>query len=234
MKGKIYLIPLPLGESALHTIPTYVVEIIHQTRVFVVERAKTARHFIKATNPPYPLSEIAVFEIDTNTQSIDFQPIEAVLRQGQNIGIMSEAGCPGIADPGAKIVAWAHARDYEVVPLVGPSSVLLSLMASGLNGQSFAFHGYLSAKRPELAKDLKRLEDLSRRFKQSQIFIETPYRNKQLIETALNTLQPTSKFCIAADITLPPQYIVTKTVADWRRSAIPDLHKRAAIFIIGS
>ena len=232
-KGKLYLIPTPLGEDGLHTIPPYVVEIIHSLDTFIAERAKTARHFIKATQPPYPLSHITVFEIDNNTQSIDFQEVKPLLEAGKNVGLMSEAGCPGVADPGANIVAWAHQEGIAVVPLVGPSSILLALMASGMNGQSFTFHGYLSAKREELTKDLKRLEELARKNRQTQIFIETPYRNKQMIETALAVLSATTKFCIAADISLPPQYILTKTIADWKKTAIPDLHKRATIFLIG-
>lgn len=232
-KGKIYLIPTPLGEDSLHTIPPYVTDVIHALNTFIVERAKTARHFIKATQPPYPLSNVTVFEIDSVTQSIDYQEIKPILESGKNIGLMSEAGCPGVADPGANIVAWAHRQGIEVVPLVGPSSILLALMASGMNGQSFCFQGYLSAKREELSKDLKRMEELARKHRQTQIFIETPYRNKQMIETALSSLSPTTKFCIAADISLPPQYIVTKTIAEWRKTTIPDLHKKATIFLIG-
>lgn len=217
----------------MHTIPPYVVEIIHRLDVFIVERAKTARHFIKATLPPYPLSQVTVFEIDNATQSIDYQDIIPILQSGKNIGLMSEAGCPGVADPGAHIVAWAHSQSIEVIPLVGPSSILMALMASGMNGQSFAFQGYLSAKREELSKDLKRMEELVRKNRQTQIFIETPYRNKQMIEMALTALAPSTKFCIAADISLPPQYIVTKTIAEWRKAEIPDFHKKAAIFLIG-
>lgn len=233
MKGQIYLIPTPLGEDALHTIPPYVVEIIHRLDTFVVERAKTARHFIKATLPPYPLSSLTVLEIDENTQAVDFQEIEKILNSGKSIGVMSEAGCPGVADPGAIVVDWAHKKGFEVMPLVGPSSILLALMGSGFNGQSFQFHGYLSAKRGEIGKDLKRLEEIARRARQAQIFIETPYRNKALIETALSVLQPTTKFCIAADLTTPPQYIVTKTIAEWKKTTIPDFHKRPAIFLLG-
>lgn len=232
MKGKIYLIPTPLGEEALQTIPPYVIEIIHSLDTFVVERAKTARHFIKATLPSYPLSSVTVFEIEDNTQVIDFQEIAKVLTSGKSIGVMSEAGCPGVADPGAIVVEWAHRQGIEVMPLVGPSSILLALMGSGFNGQSFQFHGYLSAKRGEIGKDLKRLEDIARRTKQTQIFIETPYRNKALIETALANLQPNTKMCIAADLTTPPQYLVTKTIAEWKKTQIPDLHKRPAIFLI--
>ena len=233
MKGKIYLIPTPLGEEALQTIPPYVIEIVHRLDTFVVERSKTARHFIKATLPPYPLSSVTVFEIEDNTQVIDFQEIAKILAAGKSIGVMSEAGCPGVADPGAIVVEWAHRQGFEVMPLVGPSSILLALMGSGFNGQSFQFHGYLSAKRGEIGKDLKRLEDIARRTKQTQIFIETPYRNKALIETALANLQPNTKMCIAADLTTPPQYLVTKTIAEWKKTQIPDLHKRPAIFLIG-
>lgn len=232
-KGKIYLIPVPLGDNALHTIPQYVIEIIHGLNTFIVERAKTARHFIKATQPPYPLSSITVIEIDSETQTIDLEAIMLVIAAGKDIGLMSEAGCPGVADPGANIVSWAHRQGFEVIPLVGPSSILLALMASGMNGQSFAFQGYLSAKKDELIKDLRRMEELSRKNRQTQIFIETPYRNKQWIEAALSTLSATTKLCIAADISLPPQYIVTKTINEWKKTNIPDLHKKPVIFIIG-
>jgi 16S rRNA (cytidine1402-2'-O)-methyltransferase len=232
-KGKLYLIPTPLGEDVLQTIPPYVVDIIHTLDTFIVERAKTARHFIKATKPPYPLSNLAVFEIDNVSQSLDFQELIPIFNSGKNVGLMSEAGCPGVADPGSKVVDWAYKQDIEVVPLVGPSSILLALMASGMNGQSFAFQGYLSPKRADLGKDLRRLEESVRRHKQTQIFIETPYRNKQIIEMALEALAPQTKFCIASDITLPTQYICSKTIAEWRKTIIPDLHKRTTIFLIG-
>lgn len=233
MTGKIFLIPTPLGDGALHTIPPYVVEKIHALDTFIVERAKTARHFIKATNPPRPLSTLTIFELPTDAQPFDFQQIIPILQEGRDIGLMSEAGCPAIADPGAAVVAWAHRQGVAVEPMVGPSSILLALMASGMNGQSFQFHGYLSAKRGDLGSDLKRLEDVARRLKQTQIFIETPYRNGQLIETAFSVLQATTRFCIAADLTTTPQYIASKTIAEWRKTALPELHKRAAIFLIG-
>jgi 16S rRNA (cytidine1402-2'-O)-methyltransferase len=232
-KGKLYLIPTPLGEGVLDTIPPYVVDIIHALDTFIVERAKTARHFIKATNPPYPLSNLTVFEIDNASQSLDYQELILVFNNGKNVGLMSEAGCPGVADPGAKVVEWAYKQGIEVVPLVGPSSILLALMASGMNGQSFAFQGYLSPKRADLSKDLKRLEETVRRSRQTQIFIETPYRNKQIIEVALEALAPQTKFCIAADLTLPAQYIRTITIAEWRKTTLPELHKHTAIFLIG-
>jgi 16S rRNA (cytidine1402-2'-O)-methyltransferase len=237
MKGKIYLIPTPLGENVLHTIPPYVIEIIHSLNHFIVERAKVARHFIKETNPPYPLSILTVFELDQeklDLQLVDYQEVKRLLEDGKNIGLMSDAGCPGVADPGAKVISWAHKQNFEVMPLVGPSSILLALMGSGMNGQSFAFQGYLSAKREDLGKELKRLEDLSKRLNQTQIFIEAPYRNRQVIDTALKSLSPQTKFCIAADISLPSQYLVTKTIAEWQKTTMPDLHKHAAIFLIGN
>ena len=146
---------------------------------------------------------------------------------------MSEAGCPGVADPGALVVEWAHKNGFVVAPLVGPSSILLALMGSGFNGQSFQFHGYLSAKKGEIGRDLKRLEDIARNKKQAQIFIETPYRNMALIESAFANLQSATRFCIAADLTTPPQYIVTKTIAEWKKTELPDLHKKPAIFLLG-
>ena len=234
-QGKIYLIPTPLGEpfeAHLHTIPPYVIEIIHSLDTFIVERAKTARHFIKATKQPIPLSNLLIFELDDKGQFSEYQAITDILQSGKSIGILSEAGCPGVADPGAAVVAWAHRQGLEVVPLVGPSSILLALMASGMNGQSFTFHGYVSAKREDLGKDLKKLEETARRLNQTQIFIETPYRNGQMIETAFKVLQPNTRFGIAADLTTPPQYIAVKTIAEWKKTTLPELHKHPIVFLI--
>ena len=234
-QGKIYLIPTPLGEpfeAQLHTIPPYVIEIIHSLDTFIVERAKTARHFIKATKQPIPLSNLLIFELDDKGQFTEYQEITDILQSGKSIGILSEAGCPGVADPGAAVVAWAHRQGVEVVPLVGPSSILLALMASGMNGQSFTFHGYVSAKREDLGKDLKKLEETARRLNQTQIFIETPYRNGQMIETAFKVLQPNTRFGIAADLTTPPQYIAVKTIAEWKKTTLPELHKHPIVFLI--
>jgi 16S rRNA (cytidine1402-2'-O)-methyltransferase len=230
-KGKLYLIPTPLGDAATHTIPTYVIEIIQNLDVFIVERAKTARHFIKALCPGKSL-DLILHELNEHTQSHDIINFLDAAEQGQNIGLMSEAGCPGVADPGAAVVQLAHQKGIEVVPLVGPSSILLALMASGMNGQSFCFHGYLSAKKPELEKDLKRLEQLSAKLNQTQLFIEVPYRNVGLVETALKSLLPQTQFGIAVDLTLETQWIKTQTVQAWRKLEMPDLHKRPAIFLM--
>jgi 16S rRNA (cytidine1402-2'-O)-methyltransferase len=231
-KGKLYLIPPPLGEDVVETIPDYVINVLHNLEYFIAERAKTARHFIKKTNPIKPFSELHFSELNKRTTPQEIQTFLNPAFQGKDIGLLSEAGCPGVADPGAVIVKMAHQKNVEVIPLVGPSSILLALMASGMNGQRFAFQGYLSPKKPELSKDLKKLEQQALKNKQTQIFIETPYRNMSLIETALKTLSSKTNLCIAADLTLPSQYIITKKVEDWRKTSIPDLHKKPAIFLI--
>jgi len=183
-KGKLYLIPTPLGENAVHTIPPYVIEKLHDLDFFIAERAKTARAFIKTTEPKKAFADLSFFELNKRTTAEEITTFLEPAENGNDMGLLSEAGCPGVADPGAEIVKMAHQKGIEVVPFVGPSSILLALMASGMNGQGFSFQGYLSAKKPELARDLTRLEQLSRKHRQTQIFIETPYRNisKRLIE----------------------------------------------------
>lgn len=231
-KGKLYLIPAPLGEESVHTIPAYVIEHLHRLEVFIAERAKTARHFIKKTNPVKPFSELHFFELNKRTSADERNTFLEPAEEGRDIGLLSEAGCPGVADPGAVMVEMAHRRGIDVVPLVGPSSILLVLMASGMTGQQFCFHGYLSPKRPQLTKDLKRLEQQSVRFKQTQIFIETPYRNQQVLEQAMAVLNNKTRFCAAADLTNPEQWIRSASVFDWKKDPLPDLHKRPAIFCL--
>jgi 16S rRNA (cytidine1402-2'-O)-methyltransferase len=230
-KGKLYLIPTTLGDDALHTIPPYVVSVIQNIEEYIAERAKTARRFLKVAGINKPLDTITVHELDKHNpkESIAFFLKNALM--GTDIGLLSEAGCPGVADPGAEVVALAHEQGIEVVPLVGPSSILLALMGSGMNGQSFTFHGYLPPTTPERLRMLKKLEQLAPAT--TSIFIETPYRNQQMIETALQNLNAHTRFCIAADLTLPTEYIVTKTIAAWKKTAIPNLHKRPTIFLIG-
>lgn len=232
-QGKLYLIPTPLGEDAVHTLPQYTIEVLHRLNVFIAERAKTARHFIKATQPVKPFSDLVFYEISKHTPPEERLQFLAPAEAGQDIGLLSEAGCPGVADPGAIVVAEAHQRGIAVVPLVGPSSILLGLMASGLNGQDFCFHGYLPPKKPELQKELKFLEQRVFKHRQTQIFIETPYRNMGLIEMALNTLSSDMLFCIAADLSLPTEFVRTLSVSQWRQQGVPDLHKRPAIFLLG-
>ncbi len=231
-KGKLYLIPSPLGEGGLHTIPQYTIDVIHQTRHYIAERAKTARRFIKSTLPPYAMNELEVAELNKHTRPEELPALLKAAAQGFDIGLLSEAGCPAVADPGADVVALAHRQGIEVVPLVGPSSILLALMASGMNGQSFCFHGYLPAKKPELARELRRLEQQARRHRQTQLFIETPYRNTAVVDLALQHLSADTYFGIAADLTLPEQYIHSRRIGEWKKEALPDLHKRPAIFMI--
>ena len=231
-KGKLLLIPSPLGEEAEGTLPGYVIDILHRLDFFIAERAKTARHFIKATDPVKPFEALTFFELNKHTPPEAIPSFLEPAERGFDIGLLSEAGCPGVADPGARVVQTAHQRGLQVVPLVGPSSILLALMASGMNGQSFCFHGYLAPQKNQLSKDLKKLEQWSARNRQTQIFIETPYRNDQVLEQALNSLSPTTRFCVAADLTLPTEFIATYSIGEWRKMKRPKLHKRPSVFLL--
>ncbi len=238
----LYLIPVPIAENALHTIPPYVQDIARRLEVFIVERAKTARHFIKSIGPERPLPELVVVEMPqhetdvANKRGSDDNEAETTFLQaiaaGKDVGLLSEAGCPGVADPGAHIVALAHRKGVKVVPLVGPSSLLMALMASGMNGQKFAFHGYLSAKRPELAADLRRLENLARQQNQTQLFIETPYRSQMVLDVALETLQPTTVFGLAQDLSGAAELVRSLPVRDWKKEK-PVLGKLPCVFMMG-
>jgi 16S rRNA (cytidine1402-2'-O)-methyltransferase len=231
--GKIYLIPVPIDDAGLETIPKSTLEILFQLSHFVVERSKTARKFIKLLGHPLPQSELRVTEMPKHGK-IDFEEVLDIVKAGHDIGIMSESGCPGIADPGAEIASWAHLKDIQVVPMVGPSSLLLALMASGFSGQSFVFHGYLPADKEELVKKLRLLEVHANKLGQTQIFIETPYRNKKMFEAAMNTLLPESKLSVHMGLTGPNAFSMTKTIKEWKllkgiflRDDVP------AVFIIG-
>lgn len=233
-KGKLYLIPCTLGENAGHTIPPYVVSILHKLDVFIAERAKTARAFIKTTQPVKPFSDLVFYELNKRSEDAEIATFLQDAESGKDVGLLSEAGCPGVADPGAVIVAMAHRKGIEVVPLVGPSSILLALMGAGMNGQSFTFHGYLPVKKPELAKKLKHLEQISGRLRQTQIFIETPYRSNSILVEMLNILGPATKVCVATDLTLETEFIQTKAVKGWKSGELPDLHKRPTVFLLES
>ncbi|MDZ4683095.1 MAG: SAM-dependent methyltransferase [Saprospiraceae bacterium] len=232
-KGKLYLIPVPLGEEGgLHSIPAYTAEVLRQLDYFVVERAKTARYWIKKLNPERSLEPLSFYELNEHTQESELRGAMDVLLKGGNVGLLSEAGCPCVADPGAIMVAWAQRQGIAVIPLTGPSAMLMALMASGMNGQRFCFHGYLSPKRELLMKDLKMLEQRAARQQETQLFIETPYRNAMVFETALQALMAETLLCIAMDISLPGEYIVTKTITEWAESGMPDVHKHPAVFLI--
>lgn len=231
-KGKLYLIPTTLGESdPMDVLPQTVKRAIEFIDHYIVENEKTARRFIKAVNAQKVQAELKISLLNKHTEVSEHNAMIKPCLEGINVGLMSEAGCPGVADPGAVIVKIAHEKGIQVVPLVGPSSILLAMMASGMNGQSFAFNGYLPIDKSDKKSALKNFEKMSSDKNQSQIFIETPYRNNKLLEDILSALQPNTHLCIAADITLPTEYIKTLRVADWKKTKV-DLHNRPTIFII--
>lgn len=230
--GKLYLIPTTMGEcNPMDVLPQTVKRTIDFIDHYIVENEKTARKSIKEVHPEKKQSELILFTLNKRTEVKEHLEFIQPLLEGKNVGLMSEAGCPGVADPGAVIVKLAHDKGIQVVPLVGPSSILLAMMASGMNGQSFTFHGYLPIEKDEKKASFKSLERISFEKNQSQIFIETPYRNNKLLEDLIQTLNPETHLCIATDITLPTEYINTKKIAAWKKETI-DLHKRPTIFII--
>ena len=228
----LYLIPTSLGDTELDKIlPSGNAEIVSSIRYFIVENIRTTRRFLKKINREINIDEITFFELNQHTKPEEIFRFLQPLKAGNDMGIISEAGCPAIADPGADVVALAQTQNFNVVPLVGPSSILLSLMASGFNGQSFAFLGYLPVQQGERIKALKKMENRIYSEHQTQIFIETPYRNMKMLEDIIATCQPDTKLCIAADITLDTEFIKTKTVSAWKNQ-FPDLNKRPTIFLI--
>jgi 16S rRNA (cytidine1402-2'-O)-methyltransferase len=232
MAGTLYLIPAALGESVYLPVPAYVVDIVHSLEVFIVEKGKTARQYLKHLQTPIAFQDMTFFELNKFTDLKDLPSFLApALELGKNVGLMSEAGCPGVADPGADVIKLAHELNLEVVPLVGPSSILLALMASGLNGQTFAFQGYLPIKIPERSKRIQQLEQVAKRLNQTQIFIETPYRNNAFLADLLKNLNPDTLLCVATDLTLQTQFIKTKSVFSWKNSELPNLDKRPTIFL---
>jgi len=232
LRGKLYLIPTTLGEMNPHDVlPQTVKRAIDFIDFYIVENEKTSRKFIKAINPEKIQASLKISTLNKHTEVAEYNAMIAPCLNGINIGLMSEAGCPGVADPGAEIVKMAHEKGIQVIPLVGPSSILLAMMGSGMNGQSFAFNGYLPIDKSEKKIVLKNLEKLSHDKNQSQIFIETPYRNNKLLEDILQALQPNTHLCIATDITLPTEFIKTLRVTDWKKTKV-DLHNRPTIFII--
>ena len=230
--ASLYLIPVTVGNTEIsRVLPPYNREIIASLRYFIVENIRTARRFLKQTDPETDVDRLTFYTLNEHTSDVELSGFLKPIEEGNSIGIISEAGCPAIADPGADIVALAQKKDIPVVPLVGPSSILLALMASGFNGQCFAFHGYLPIEAGERGKTLKTLEQRIYSENQTQLFIETPYRNGKLVECILKTCKPATRLCIAADITLSGEFIKTRTVAEWQKQ-IPDLSRRPCIFAI--
>jgi 16S rRNA (cytidine1402-2'-O)-methyltransferase len=239
--GKLYLIPTTLGDTSnnepakqtdpMDVLPQTVKRAISFIDDYIVENEKTSRRFIKSIDPEKVQATLRLSTLNKHTEVSEHNKMIQPCLEGKNIGLMSEAGCPGIADPGAVIVKLAHEKGIQVIPLVGPSSILLAMMGSGMNGQSFTFNGYLPIEKGEKKTALKNLEKLSSEKNQSQIFIETPYRNNKLLEDILQALQPSTYLCVAADITLPTEYIKTLRIQDWKKVKI-ELHNRPTIFII--
>ncbi|RPD46352.1 SAM-dependent methyltransferase [Hymenobacter sediminis] len=234
MKGILYLIPTVLAEdTAAQVLPPQVAAQVAGLSYFLVENARTARRFIKSVAPQQIIEELRISVIDKDSTEAQIQAALAPVAAGQNAGVISEAGCPGIADPGAELARRAHQLGIRVVPLVGPSSLLLALMASGMNGQSFAFHGYLPIERAKRVATLKKLEQQALQQHQTQLFIETPYRNLPLLEDLLQTLHSGTRLCIAASLTAENEFVRTDTVAGWKKAGLPDIHKQPAVFLIG-
>lgn len=231
--GLLYLIPTTLGETddLSKILPAGNADVISSLKFFIVENIRTARRFLKKVNRKINIDELTFFELNKHTQPEEITQFLKPLKAGNDTGIISEAGCPAVADPGTDVVALAQKQGFTVVPLVGPSSILLSLMASGFNGQSFAFIGYLPIQQSDRIKALKKMEDRIYSEHQTQIFIETPYRNMKLLDDIIAVCQPNTKLCIAADITLETEFIKTKPVSAWK-SQKPDLNKRPCIFLL--
>lgn len=230
--GRLYLIPTTLGETEpLEVLPAPVKKLVERLDTYIVENEKTARRRIKKLVPEKKQSTLKFFALNKFTQPEELPGMLEACREGKDIGLISEAGCPGVADPGAEIVKLAHQQGIKVVPLVGPSSILLAMMGSGMNGQSFCFHGYLPIDKKERKQELKNLERISAERNQAQIFIETPYRNEKLLDDLKQILQNATRLCIACDLTLPTESILTKPISEWKKIKT-DLHKRPAIFII--
>jgi 16S rRNA (cytidine1402-2'-O)-methyltransferase len=231
-KGKLYLIPTTLGDSdPFKVLPNSIKDVMSRVNVFIVENEKTARKHIKQINPTKNQARLKLLPLNKFTDPQDLLSYLDDCDSGTDIGLLSEAGCPGIADPGADIVKLAHEKNIQVIPLVGPSSILLAMMASGMNGQSFAFNGYLPIDKSARKSEIKRLERISYEHNQSQSFIETPYRNNKLLEDLCSLLNDHTEICVACDVTLPTEYIKTLPVKIWKHTKV-DLHKRPTMFVL--
>lgn len=232
MRASLFLIPVTLGETDhRRVLPEYNRDVILGIRHFVVENIRTARRFLKKVDPSIVIDDLAFYELNKHTSPEQVADYLAPLEKGESVGVISEAGCPAIADPGADVVAIAQRKNYPVVPLVGPSSILMSVMGSGFNGQSFAFHGYLPIDAVERTNAIKKLEGRIYAENQTQLFIETPYRNNKLAEELIRTCRPSTWMCIASNITCDDEYIHTRPIKDWA-GKIPDLSKKPTIFLI--
>lgn len=232
MEPALYLIPVTLGDTPLsQVLPEANAHLVRQIRHFIVEEVRTARRFLRKMDREFPIDDCTFYPMGKHADERLFSQYLLPLQQGLPVGVISEAGCPAVADPGADVVAIAQRKRMKVVPLVGPSSMILAVMASGLNGQSFAFHGYLPVDPSERTMRLKQLETRAWNEHQTQLFIETPFRNHKLFDALLATLRPQTRLCVAAGITTADEWICTKTVQEWKKEHLPDLSKIPAIFL---
>lgn len=232
METALYLLPVTLGDTPVEQVlPAYNKEIILAIKHFIVEDVRSARRFLKKVEASINIDELTFYPLNKHTSPDDLSGYLKPLQEGHSMGVISEAGCPAVADPGADVVAMAQRKNLKVVPLVGPSSIILSVMGSGFNGQSFAFHGYLPIEAADRIKRLKELEGRIYSENQTQLFIETPYRNNKMMEDIVKTCRPQTKLCIAANITCEGEYIHTKTIREWK-GHLPDLTKVPCIFLI--
>lgn len=231
-KGTLFLIPVPLADHAAHkSFTPFLIDTVNSINTYIVENEKTARRFLKEAGLKTPQSELLIHDYGKHKRGSSLVPFFKELNEGASVGLMSEAGCPGVADPGADIVAEAHRRNIKVVPLVGPNAMLQALMASGFSGQSYAFTGYLPIDKGDRSKRIKDLEQLSQRYRQTQLFMETPFRNNQLLEEVLKNCQPNTLLCIASNINGEDEFIKTLPVGLWRKEKV-DLHKKPTVFLI--
>jgi len=231
-RGVLFLIPVPLAENAAtKTFAAYNIEVINSINTYIVENEKTARKFLKEAGIKIPQSELVIHDYGKHKRGNSLVPFFKELMTGKDVGLMSEAGCPGVADPGAEVVAEAHKRGIKVVPLSGPNSILLALMASGFNGQSFTFHGYIPIDKVERGKRIKELEQLAEKNRQTQIFIETPFRNNHLFDDILKNTAAQTLLCVACNLTAEDEFVKTQTIGQWKQEKI-DLHKKPTIFLI--
>lgn len=231
--GTLYMVPVTLGDDNLsYVIPADVIKIVQGLEYFVVENEKSARRFLGSVKTNKPVRELNFQLLNEHSAEKDLPALLAPLLAGHHVGMLSEAGCPGVADPGAALAALAHRKGIKVSPLVGPSSILLSLMASGFNGQQFTFLGYLPSDKTARVNKLKDIEKQSQRFNETQIFIETPYRNQHMLEDILASCSANTKLCIARNVSLDAELVVSRTIAEWKKIELPDLHKQPTVFLL--
>lgn len=233
MESALYLIPVTLGQTPYEKVfPPYNHDIITGIKHFIVENVRSACKFLSRVDKCVRTENLVFYELSEHTRKNSIQDYLDPLVNGQPMGLISEAGCPGVADPGADIIEIAHKKNLKVVPLVGPSSILMALMASGFSGQNFAFNGYLPVKAPEREAKLRQLEHRAYKEGQTQIFIETPYRNRQMMQSILSVCSPSTKVCVAAGITCPEEYVKTKTAAEWKKTKLPEIDRVPAVFLL--